>query len=180
MGNRWKPEQRWTTEQDEALRKIWPTGERLKLNMHRFGDHSYAAVITRAYQLGLGKREKCFRGQSPIAWTLIQRVLKTGPADRFRVAELTSLDPATTHKQLRKANLDGIVHIGSWARRHGSGKMVPVYSLGKGIDAAKPPRQTDAEKGRRLRARNRQSKVVSGAITRGVNPFSTLMQQVSA
>ncbi|WP_175980037.1 hypothetical protein [Caballeronia zhejiangensis] len=173
-----RPRTWWTEEQDAALRKIWHSGESIKRNMDRFGEHSYAALVTRANMLGLGKRAVSLRGQSPIAWPLMERELRRGPADRFRLAEKVGIDGSTAHKHINRARKAGLVHITNWIRPNG--KFIPVYRLGAGTDMPKPRPSTDAEYQRQRNARQTQLRVQRGETVRGVNPFATLIHQVAA
>lgn len=168
----------WTPQQDRNLKSIWHSGKRIKENMRLFGEHTYAAVITHAYEIGLGKRKNCPRGQTPIAQKLMLRELAKMPANRFRLADIMQLDPATTHKRLRLLHKAGAVHISGWERRRAYSAMVPIFKVGKGIDAPKPPKLTSAEKERRRRAEIKRKRIVCGEVVQNVNPFSVAMNQV--
>lgn len=168
----------WTQWQDRELRKIWHSGKRIKENMHLFGEHSYAAVLTRANDIGLGKRKNCPRGQAPIAEKLMLRQLEKMDTNRFRLANLLQLHPATTHKHLNALHKAGKAHICRWERTTPYSAFVPVYKAGKGIDAPKPARLSGAEKERRRRAEMKRRRVVSGDIVQNVNPFAIAMNQV--
>lgn len=168
----------WTQWQDRELRKIWHSGKRIKENMHLFGDHSYAAVITHAYELGLGKRQNCPRGQAPIAEKLMMRQLAKMPANRFKLAHIMQLDPATTHKRLLLLHKAGQVHISGWERRFAYSALVPIFKAGKGADAPKPAKPTKAENERKRRAEIKRKRIVSGDIVQNVNPFAIAMNQV--
>jgi hypothetical protein len=128
----------WTQEQDDHIRRLWPTGERFKAHMELFGAHSYSAIMNRAYELGLGKRPKCPRGQSPIAWILIESELAKCPTDRRFLAAALTLHPATVYEQIRVAHKAGLVRVVKWNRRSSGGKPTPVYALGAGEDAPMP------------------------------------------
>ena len=168
----------WLPEQDEALKLIWHSGERIKSHIHLFGEHSYAAILTRAYELRLGKREKCPRGQAPIAEKLMLRELEKGPVNRFKLADILQIDPSTTHKRLLALHRAGKVSISGWERRSAYSAMVPIYRVGNGIDSPKPPKRSNAENERRRRARNKERRVMGGETVKTVNPFNTAMNQI--
>ncbi|MDR6381806.1 hypothetical protein [Paraburkholderia caribensis] len=163
----------WTPEQDAELRRMWPTSERIHSNMEKFAPHSYAAVLTRAYLLGLGKRPAPPRGQAPVAWPIIERELRKGPAHRYRLAELLRLHPSTVSKQLGLQHDANAVHITDWHRRTRTSAPIPVYTLGAGVDVPKPAPLTSAEKMRRVTANARQRRILRAEPVRGVNPFAT-------
>ncbi|WP_155122377.1 hypothetical protein [Burkholderia ubonensis] len=163
----------WTPEQDTELREIWKTNKRIKANMDLFGDHTYAAIMTRAYELGLGRRPACQRGQSPIAWTLIERELRKQPANRYRLSDVLKLHPATAHKELNAKRDAGLVHICRWERRSKTSAHVPVYALGPGLDVPKPAALTANEKQRRSRTHEKQQRLLGGTPVKGINPFLT-------
>jgi hypothetical protein len=168
----------WLPEEDAALKSIWHSGERIKNHIHLFGDHSYAAIITHAHDIGLGKRQNCPRGQAPIAEKLMLRELGKGPVNRFKLADILQLDPSTTHKRLIALHRAGKVSISGWERRSAYSAMVPIYRVGKGEDAPKPPKRSNAENERRRRARRKEHRVMSGETVKTVNPFNTAMNQI--
>lgn len=164
----------WTPEQDQALRDIWPTTHRVKEHLSLFGDHTYAAIIMRAYVLGLGKRPHCPRAAA-ICWTLIKRELEKGPANRYRIAERLGIHPATTYKEITAKHAAKLVHIVDWERRTKTSALIPVYALGTGIDKPKPANLTNAQHCRRHRVRANERRIAEGVSVRGVNPFSTVL-----
>jgi hypothetical protein len=161
----------WTADQDAALRGIWHSGKRIKENMHLFGQHSYGSVITRAWDLRLGKRTNCPRGASPASPRIILRLLADrGPLDRFTAAVLLGIDESNAHKHMKAMHLAGMLHIVDWKRRTTSSRYVPVFAAGAGVDAPKPPRLTSAEKESRRRAVRKQATVA--------HPFAVAMNQI--
>lgn len=160
----------WTQEHDDHIRRLWPTGERFKAHMELFGDHSYYAIMNRAYELGLGKRPNCPRGQAPIAWILIERELKKGSVDPLLLAAAVNLHPSTVYEQIRIAHSKGLIHIVDWKRRSSGGKPIPVYAVGPGQDAPMPARLSNAETCRLSRTRKRAAS----------NPFAVAAGLVSA
>lgn len=145
----------WTTEQDDHIRRLWPTNERFKAHMDLFGDHSYMSIMNRAYELGLGKRPNCPRGQSAIAWTLIEREMAKGPSDRHFLAAALTLHPSTVYTQINVAHKAGLIHVIKWNRRSSGGKPTPIYVLGPGEDAPMPAPLTNAEDCRIRRIRKK-------------------------
>lgn len=148
----------WTQEQDDHIRRLWPTGERFKAHMELFGDHTYASIMNRAYFLGLGKRPNCPRGQSPIAWTLIERELAKAPADLRLLSAAVKLHPSTVYEQIGIAHAAGLIHIVGWKRRSSGGKPTPIYMFGPGVDAPMPAPLSNSETCRLARARKRAAR----------------------
>lgn len=170
----------WTPEQDQALRDIWPTGKRINSHRDLFGEHTYGAIMARASNLGLGRRAKCARGQSPIAWPLIEKELEGQSASVRNLAIALSLNEKTVHRLIAQAHASQKVHIAEWERRTKSAKATPVYGLGAGVDAEKPQPMTSAEKNRRCLAAKRQKRAAAGLPVRGINPFATAAGAVIA
>jgi len=161
----------WTRKQDAALRDIWHSGKRIKENMHLFGEHSYAAVITHASEIGLGKRINCPRGASPASPQIILRLLaERGPLNRFTAAALLGVDDSNTHKHIKRLHKAGAVHIVDWKRRKPSSAYVPVFAAGPGSDVPKPAKLTSAQKEARRRAVRKQAVIC--------NPFAAAMNQI--
>lgn len=132
----------WTPEQDAALSELWVSGKRIKDHMHLFGEHTYAAVMTRASVLKLGHRPDCPRGQSPIAWLLIKRALEKGPLTRDEIMMTVQADCSTIYRKMNEAIRDKKAHIKGWKRGRSIngtlGKLLPIYAIGPGRNAAKP------------------------------------------
>lgn len=170
----------WTPQQDELLRRIWASGDRVREHMDGFGAHSWDAVIRRASTLGLGKRAAGPKGQTSIAPVLILKMLALRNADRFEIARATNINESTIHKHLLQMRCDGLVHVGSWQRRTKSKITVPVFAAGGGEDAPKPPRPSTAVRQKQIRARARAARMKQGDVVKRFNPFSTLVQQVAA
>ncbi|MEI7296627.1 hypothetical protein WCQ02_31175 [Paraburkholderia tropica] len=160
----------WTEEEDANIRRLWPTGERFKAHMDLFGGRSYFAIMNRAYELGLGKRPNCPRGQSAIAWTLIEREMAKGPSDRRFIAAALTLHPSTVYTQINIAHKARLIHIVKWNRRSSGGKPTPIYVLGPGEDAPMPDPLTNTEACRIYRTRKQSAR----------NPFAVAAGQVQA
>lgn len=160
----------WTQEQDDHIRRLWPTSERFKAHMDLFGDHSYMSIMNRAYELGLGKRPNCPRGQSAIAWTLIEREMAKGPSDRRFLAAALTLHPSTVYTQINIAHKAGLIHVVKWNRRSSGGKPTPIYVLGPGEDAPMPRPLTNTEACRIYRTRKQSAR----------NPFAVAAGQVQS
>jgi hypothetical protein len=148
----------WTQEEDDHIRRLWPTNARFKAHMDLFVNRSYMAVMNRACELGLGKRPNCPRGQSPIAWTLIEREMAKGPSDRRFVAAALTLHPSTVYEQIGIAHKAGLIHVVKWNRRSSGGRPTPIYVLGPGEDAPMPAPLTNAEDCRIRRKRNKTAR----------------------
>lgn len=160
----------WTPEEDAHIRRLWPTGERFKAHMDLFEGRSYMAVMNRACDLGLGKRPNCPRGQSPIAWKLIERQMAKGPADRRFIAAALTLHPSTVYGQILVAHKAGLIHIVKWNRRSSGGKPTPIYVLGPGEDAPMPDPLSNTEACRIYRTRKQSAR----------NPFAVAAGHVVA
>lgn len=170
----------WTPQQDELLRRIWASSDRVREHMDGFGAHSWDAVIRRASTLGLGKRPAGPKGQTSSAPVLILKTLAIGNADRFELARVANMTAAAIHKHLLQMKSDGLVHVAAWQRRPKSKIPVPVFAAGAGEDAPKPPRPSTAVRQKQIRARARAARMKQGDVVKRFNPFSTLVQQVAA
>jgi hypothetical protein len=162
----------WTPEQDAALRDIWPTDKRINSHRDLFGEHTYGAIMARAHNLELGLRPLCVRGQSPVAWPLVERSLKQKPASSLVLATALGFNEKTIYRVLATARKDGLVRVSAWERRSKSAKATPIFALGSAPDAPKPAPLTGAEKERRCREADRSRRVIAGESVRGINPFA--------
>lgn len=151
----------WTDEQNELLRRLWPTGESLKPYLSQFGDRPYTTVISHAHKvLKLGVRPKSARGVPGYAWSMIKAELEKFPGSGPDLIRRTGLTPAPVCARLRKANPgpQGEIHIMTWRKRFGSGgEPVAVYAIGPGENALKPVPFTTAEKWQ-MKLRKRSAK----------------------
>jgi len=161
----------WTQEQDDSLRWIWTSAERVKENTHLFGNHSYGAIIQRASYLGLGKRAIAVR-QSSVLWECMKRELKERSWNRFDLADCLGAHPKTVYLLLVRACKSNLAYICKWDRRPETNRFVPIYALGNKPDVPKPPLPTHTEKSRLQRKRIRNIKIVACKPIRGVNPFA--------
>jgi hypothetical protein len=156
----------WTPEQDELLKKLWPTGESLKPYLELFGNRSYTTIITHAHRnLQLGSRPKSARGVPGYAWDMIKEGLKKAPGTAPELIKRTGLTMAPVCKRLSDApkGKHGEIHILMWRKRSTGGDPVAVYAYGPGPNAKKPEPFTAHEKWL-LKVARREAKS---------NPFST-------
>jgi hypothetical protein len=163
----------WSKEQNELLRKLWPTGESLKPHLEFFGNRSYTTVISHAHKvLLLGSRPKSDRGLPGYAWDIIRAELTKLPGSAPDLIRRTGLTTAPVCKYLRLANPgpDGEIHIIAWRKRLTTGGApVAVYAVGPGENAPKPIPYTTSEKWKMKRARR----------SAGRNPFAAAAGLVS-
>lgn len=85
---------------------------------------------------------------------LLEAVRQAGPLDYREAATLAGLSPNTVKNAgyLDMLVAQGKLHVAEW-RRARKGPMRPVYALGPGETAPKPPPLTSAEKSRSHRWR---------------------------
>lgn len=75
------------------------------------------------------------------AWAYLLRAIET-PARTEEVVEETGLNRTTVRIALEIMDALGLAHICGWHRRvQGGGKPVPIFVLGPGSRAARPPKQ---------------------------------------
>lgn len=164
----------WNDEQNQLLRKLWPTGESLKPHLEFFGNRSYRAVISHAHKiLRLGRRPKSDRGLPGYAWNMIRAELEKLPGSAPDLMRRTGLTTGPVCKYLRLANpgLDGEIHIIAWRKKMATGgSPVAVYAIGPGENAPKPIPYTSSEKWKMKRVRRGVGK----------NPFAAAAGMISA
>jgi len=168
----------WSAEEDAAVARIWANEKPLKQCMDELPGRTFEAVVRRACNLGLGTRKNAPKGQSPIAWKLIQAELMKKPGDRFDLARRAHMHPTTVHKQMKQNRFN--VHVIGWTRRCNAGPFLPVYEIGPGEDVPKPVKQTKAEIGRRVRERKKIARVLAGETVKVINPFAAAAGFVAA
>jgi hypothetical protein len=66
-------------------------------------------------------------------------------------------------KLCQEMHLIGLVHVTMWNRRPMGGEPVPVYKIGRGSDAPKPPPFGNAEAAKKWRAGQRGRNIQSAA-----------------
>lgn len=136
----------WTTKEEEALRRIWPTDTPLKEFMHLFEGRSYSSVSVHANQhMGLGARPTKPRSRYSSVWDSIERLLKTGVALTstaiaselgFSSRQVKSVLTAKNRAEVKK------VHVDAWCRPGKAHFWVEIWALGDEIDASKPRGRT--------------------------------------
>lgn len=168
----------WTSEQDARLTELWLGDELLKNHIDEFSGHTYEAMIRRACDLKLGKRQNMPRGQVSVSWKLIETEIMKRPAHRFDIAERINLHHATVHKHIERNR--NKVHVIDWDRRTNDGSAIPVYALGPGKDVPKPEPITKAEVSRRIRERQRIARHCAGRAVKGINPFAAAAGLIKA
>lgn len=168
----------WSPEEDGIVARIWASSKPLKECLDELPGRTYDAVIRRACNLGLGKRENAPKGQSQIAWKLIEAELMKAPGDRFEIARRARLHAATVHRYI-ECNRDK-VHVIDWTHRHNAGPFLPVYAYGPGEDLPIPEKQSKVQIGRRVRERKKIARVLAGETVKVINPFAAAAGFISA
>lgn len=169
----------WTPEQDALLRDIWANGGPIKLHAHQFPSHTVGAIVGHAYLMGLGKRPDRNRGMEPIGWKLMKQELKNADRACQEIAALTKVHKSGISKHMAAHHKAGDVHICGWKRLKASGKYVPVYRLGAGADAPKPPPLTNIVKNRKYRDARRIKDLLAGEPV-DYNPFAIAAGAITA
>ncbi|MGX6999886.1 hypothetical protein [Caballeronia sp. KNU42] len=169
----------WTPEQDALLRDIWVNGGPIKLHAHQFPSHTVGAIVGHAYLMGLGKRPNRRRGIESVCWKLMRQELKNADRACIELAELVNLNRSGVSKHMAARHEAKEVHICKWKRLKASGKHVPVYRLGAGVDAPKPPPMSNAIKNRKYRDARRVRDLLLGEPV-DYNPFAIAAGAITA
>ena len=86
------------------------------------------------------------------------KALLTAPMTRYQLAEFTGMHYDTIQRLVKTLKDENVVHIVQWSRDSLGRHQNPVYSLGEGVDAVKPPRipanERKAKSKRKLKAQN--------------------------
>lgn len=96
------------------------------------------------------------RAEQP-AITLILRMLEESELSAYVLAQRLGIDVRNTRQYMALLHQDRKVHIAAWEKAgiHGNGPPVPVWALGKGIDAQRPIAMDRKTQMARFRARSR-------------------------
>jgi hypothetical protein len=86
------------------------------------------------------------------------KALLTAPMTRYQLADFTGMHYDTIQRLVKTLKEENVVHICQWNRDALGRHQNPVYSLGEGMDAEKPPRipanARSAKYKRKIRAQN--------------------------
>jgi hypothetical protein len=86
------------------------------------------------------------------------KALLTAPMTRYQLADFTGMHYDTIQRLVKTLKEENVVHICQWNRDALGRHQNPVYSLGGGVDAEKPPRipanERKAKSKRKLKAQN--------------------------
>ena len=153
----------WTKEETEILRSMWAAAGTIKSNAHLLPNRTLYAIMGRIAELGLPSRGS--RSRSSYRWveeSITRALNENGPLNCHQLSALTGASWPRIRQTMRgghgtKFRIDG------WCRLNRTGNHTPVWAIGTGEDAPKPPVQTRQEKNRRERVRNQRS---------SANPFA--------
>jgi hypothetical protein len=86
------------------------------------------------------------------------KALLSAPMTRYQIAEFTGMHYDTIQRLVKTLKDENVVHICQWNRDALGRHQNPVYSLGEGMDAERPPRvsvkERKAKSKRKLKAQN--------------------------
>lgn len=101
------------------------------------------------------------------------KALLTAPMTRYQLADFTGMHYDTIQRLVKTLKEENVVHICQWNRDAIGRHQNPVYSLGDGMDAERPPRipanERKAKSKRKLKAQNEpifqpKTKFVGGSL----------------
>lgn len=142
---------RWTKEEDDLLRKWWPTTRKLVHIADLFPERNPESMMERARRLGLGNRVNVPRGGG--SWLVIERALKAGPMTALEIAEKTGLKPARVMEVIRIYREN--VYVFGWTDPVVGGRS-RIFALGRNQkDKPRPKKMTRQEINRAYMRRTR-------------------------
>ena len=87
------------------------------------------------------------------------KALLTAPMSRYEIADYTGMHYDTVQRLLKVLKEENVVHIIKWDRDTVGRHQIPIFSLGEGMDAEKPPRISAVERSakykRKMKAQNK-------------------------
>lgn len=126
---------RWTEEEDELLRKWWPTNKKLAALVDIFPDRTPDSMAARAERLGLGNRKNVPRGGG--SWLRIKAELEKGPKTALEISKKIHMKRDKILEILRNHRLETYVY--DWTEP-GNGGRSRIFALGhRKADKPKPP-----------------------------------------
>ena len=87
-------------------------------------------------------------------------------ATKAELEQASGLHTNTIYRWLRAMRAQKVVYIQGWERDARGCNMIPVYKLGDGFDAKRPPRMTPLERTHAYR-RRKKLKQIQAALTGG-------------
>ena len=88
-------------------------------------------------------------------------------ATKAELEQASGLHHNTIYRWMRTMRAQKIVYVQGWERDSRGCNMIPVYKLGDGFDAKRPPRMTPLERTHAYR-RRKKLKQIQAALTGGV------------
>jgi len=127
----------WSPAEDAILGELWASDRPLKEGLHRLPRRTHRAAVAHGYELGLGERT-IKRDYSP-TWEAIKAVLANQRLSAKALAVLTGASLRAVSQQLADHHGED-VHIANYSKANARGIPTALWVLGKGEDAARPPR----------------------------------------
>jgi hypothetical protein len=146
MKRTWK---KWTPEEDALLAELWNTPGPMKTHLDKFSDRSEHAVVSRAAEIGLGKRPKRSITQSSATNAAIMRALAIGPMDAVEISAKSGVERNHVSRRLKSMHANAEVYIVKWERFSVMGRYTRIWAIGSEKDAVKPTPPTQAVRERR-------------------------------
>ena len=81
------------------------------------------------------------------------KALLTAPMTRYQLADFTGMHYDTIQRLVKTLKEENVVHICQWSRDSLGRHQNPVYSLGEGMDAERPPRVSMKERKAKSKAK---------------------------
>ena len=81
------------------------------------------------------------------------KALLTAPMTRYQLADFTGMHYDTIQRLVKTLKDENVVHICQWSRDSLGRHQNPVYSLGEGMDAERPPRVSMKERKAKSKAK---------------------------
>ncbi|SCU73470.1 putative Bacteriophage protein [Cupriavidus necator] len=127
----------WSPAEDAILGELWASNRPLKEGLHRLPGRTHRAAVAHGYELGLGERT-IKRDYSP-TWEAIKAALGKQRMSAKALAALTGASLRAVAQQL--ADHHGTdVRVAAYSKANARGIPTAIRTLGKGKDAARPPR----------------------------------------
>jgi hypothetical protein len=166
----------WTKEEDEIVLQIYYSRKTIKACMHLLPGRSECAIAHRPITLGLPPRRKVSPPYQSWIREAIERELRdTGPLTALQLTKKLG----ASYGRVRRHLYDGrgtSVHVVGYSRVYERGTASPIWGIGPGEDAPKPPRLSKEELLRRQRVKRaaQSGRINPFAVAAGmVNPTST-------
>jgi hypothetical protein len=146
MTRTWK---KWTPEEDALLRELWNAPGPMKTHLEKFSNRSEHAVVSRAAEIGLGKRPQRSISQCYVTNAAIMRALAIGPMDAVEISAKSGVERNRVSRRLKDMHAAGNVYVARWDRFSVMGRYTRIWAIGAEKDAVKPTPPTQAVRERR-------------------------------